>query len=138
MTTPDRKLRSQRTTALTCAVMAEVVMGGAVLVWSGSPATADGSAFGRAGSIGVVGGAMVVLAVAMVAAALAGRLGRGTLVTVVSVLFVVLAGVVVTAVTVVQSAPGVGILLIFAWLLAIPVALHIRRGSVSSTGQRQS
>jgi hypothetical protein len=135
VTAVDRKFRNQRTTALTCGAMSEIGLGTAILVWAGSPSDAGG-AFGRTGSIAVVGAAMVVVALAMVAGALATRLGRGTLVAVVSVFFVVLAGVAVTALTVVQSVPGVGFLLIFAWLLAVPVALHIRRASVSPTGQR--
>jgi Ca2+/Na+ antiporter len=127
VTTADRKFRNQRTTALTCGIMAEVLLGTTTLVWSGSPAAVAGAAFGRVGSIAVVGAGMIMLVAAMVVASVASHLSRGVLVTVVALFFLVFAGVAVTAVTILQSNPGVGFLLILGWLLAVPVALHIRR-----------
>jgi hypothetical protein len=56
--------------------MSEIGLGTAILVWSGNSSDAGG-AFGRTGSIAVVGAAMVVVA-------LAARLQRGTLVAIVS------------------------------------------------------
>jgi hypothetical protein len=136
VTAVDRRLRGQRTTALTCGVMSELLLATVVLVWSGSAAAASGAPFGRTGSIAVVVAAMVVLVVAIVVAAVAARLGRGVLVTVVSVFFLVFAAIVVVAVTVLGSEPGVGFLLLFSWASAVPVALHIRRAGVPSSGQR--
>jgi hypothetical protein len=46
----DRKSRAQRSTALTCALMAEVALGGTLLVLSGSQDPATTTVFGRVGS----------------------------------------------------------------------------------------
>jgi hypothetical protein len=76
----DRKSRAQRSTALTCALMAEVALGGTLLVLSGSQDPATTTVFGRVGSVVVVAAAMALLTVTMVLAVLAPRLPRGVLV----------------------------------------------------------
>ncbi len=125
----DRGTRSRRTTALTCGVMAEILLGTTLVVWLGSSAAAGTAAFGRPGSVAVVGGAMIVLIVAMVVATIPARLARATLVTVVSLLFLVFAAVVVLAISALGSEPGPAFLLVVGWVLAVPVATHITRAA---------
>jgi hypothetical protein len=109
--------------------MAEVAMGTTLLVWSGSPATADHAVFGSGGSIGVVATAMVLLALAMLVIVLAPRLGRNVLLAAVTVVSLAVACVGVIAFATLLAEPGIGFLLGFGWVLTIPVALAIRRAS---------
>lgn len=74
-TNADRKYRKQRTTALTCGLMAEVAMGTSLLVGSTSPLAAESAVFGPGGSIAAVATAIVLVALAMLVIVLAPRLG---------------------------------------------------------------
>ncbi len=132
MTSTDRRARNQRTTALTCGLMAEVVMGTALLVWSSSFSAGSHAVFGPGGSIGVVVTAMVLLAVAMVVIMLGPRTSRKISLTAVAMVSLAGAGVGVIAVATLLTDPGIGFLLGFGWTLTIPVTLAITRGSVPS------
>ena len=125
----DRDSRSRRITALTCGVMVEILLGTSLVVWLGSSTAAGTAAFGRPGSVAVVGSAMVVLAVAMVVATIPARLARVALVTIVSLFFLVFAGVAVLAITALGSEPGPAFLLVLGWVLAVPIATHITRAA---------
>jgi hypothetical protein len=125
----DRKSRARRTTALTCALMAEVALGTTLLVLSGSQDPATTAVFGRVGSVVAVVAAMALLAATMVLAMLAPRLPRGVLVSGLTVFSFVIAFVGVLAVASLMTALGVGFLLAFSWILTCPVALEVRRAS---------
>jgi hypothetical protein len=125
----DRGSRGGLTTALTCGAMAEILLGTSLVVWLGSATAAGTAAFGRPGSVAVVGGAMAVLAVAMVVATIPARLARGALVTVVSLLFLVFAGVAVLAFAALGNEPGPAFLLLLGWVLAVPIATYITRAA---------
>lgn len=138
MPSAERKARNQRHTSLTCGVMAEVLFGTTLLVWSGSPATADRAVFGPTGSTIAVAAAMLSLAVAMVLAVLAPRLSRGVLVAGVSLFSLVIACVGVVAIAMLTIEPGTGFLLAIGCVLAIPVSLEIRRASGPRTRPNNS
>jgi hypothetical protein len=131
VTTADRKSRNQRATALTYGVMAEVLLGTALLVWSGSLVAAGRAVFGPAGSVGVVVIAMVLLAVAMVVIFLAPRLDRRMVVAGVAAVSLAVACVGVMAIATVLTDPGIGFLLGFGWVLTMPVALAMTRAGAS-------
>lgn len=128
MTTTGRRYRNQRTTALTCGLMAEVAMGTALLVWSGSPSAAGRAVLGPGASIGIVVTTMVLLAVAMLIIVLAPRPGRKVSFTAVAIVSLAGAGVGVIAIATLLTDPGIGFLLGFGWALTIPVTLAITRG----------
>ncbi|MGH3696541.1 MAG: hypothetical protein ACRDRX_21545 [Pseudonocardiaceae bacterium] len=132
MANTDRRGRNQRTTALTCGLMAEVVMGTALLVWSSSSSAGNRAVFGPGGSIGIVVTAMVLLAVAMVVIGSMPRPGRKVSLTAVAMVSLAGAGVGVIAVATLFTDPGIGFLLGFGWALTIPVTLAITRGNVAS------
>jgi xanthine/uracil/vitamin C permease (AzgA family) len=121
----DRDSRNRHTTALTCGVMVEILLGTSLVVWLGSSTATGTAAFGRPGSVAVVGSAMVVLAVAMVVATIPARLARVALVTIVSLFFLVFAGVAGRA----RTEPGPAVLLVLGWVLAVPIATHITRAA---------
>lgn len=129
MTNADRKYRSQRTTALTFGLMAEVAMGGTLLVWSTSPSAAERAVFGPGGSNTAVASAMVLIAVGMLVIMLAARLGRTVLMATVAVVSLASACVGVIAITTLLTDPGLGFLLMWGWVLTIPVTLTITRAS---------
>lgn len=105
-------------------------MGGTLLVWSTSPSAAESAAFGPDGSIAVVATAMVLLAIVMLIVVLAPRLGRKVLMATVAVVSLASACVGVIAITTLLTDPGLGFLLVWGWVLTIPVILAITRASV--------
>jgi hypothetical protein len=109
--------------------MAEVALGGTLLVMSGGQDPATTAVFGRVGSVVAVAAAMAVLAATMALAVLAPRLPRGVLVSGLTVFSFVIAFVGVLSIASLMTAMGVGLLLAFSWILTIPVALEIRRAS---------
>ncbi|MGQ0839139.1 hypothetical protein [Actinokineospora sp.] len=139
MSGADRKSRAQRYTALTCALMAEVLLGATLLVWSGSAATTpDPALFGQRGWVAVVVVAMVLLIAAMVVVLLAARVSRLLPVVFLGLLTLAMAGVGLLAFVQVATAPGVALQLAFAWVLAVPIALEVRRASAPRLGASDS
>lgn len=128
MPSAERSARNQRHTALTCGVMAEVLFGTTLLVWSGSPAAADRAVFGRTGSTVAVVAAMVVLVVAMAFVGRAARLSKSTVVTGLALCWLTIGCVGVVAIALLTTEPGIGFLPALGWVLSIPVLLQIRRG----------
>ncbi|CCH31518.1 hypothetical protein ABZ816_04465 [Actinosynnema sp. NPDC047251] len=125
--TSARDHRNRLTTALTCAAMAEVLLATALLVWWTGQLAADQAVLGRAAATPMIASAMVVLLGAMVAALRGARLARGPRSGVVLLLAVVFAAVGVVALIQLQSAPGIGFVLLAAWLLVVPLGIQIRR-----------
>jgi hypothetical protein len=121
--------RAQRTTALTCGLMAEVAWGGALLVFSGTRDAAATEVFGRVGSIAIVAFAMILLAIVMVLAVLASRTSRRIRIFSVVIFAVTAAIVGVIAITSLMNVLGIGLLLAFGWILTVPVGLEVRRAS---------
>lgn len=132
----DRKARGQRTTALTCGFMAEILLGTTILVWSGSTTAGGRFAFGPEGSLIVVAITMVLLAVAMGAVAFGARLGPRTLFIGVVAVSLATAGIGALALTAMIDDPGIGIPLIFGWILIVPVAFGITRVRAARGQQR--
>ena len=123
----DRKARGQRTAALTCGLMAEVLLGTAILIWSGSTTVGGRAAFGPGGSLAVVAIAMVLVAVFMGVVAFGHMLNRPTLLVGVVVVSLTTAGLGVVALAAMVDDAGIGILLIFGWILTMPVTLGVTR-----------
>lgn len=75
MATADRKARARRTVDVTCGVIAELGLAGALLVWSRQ--AQDDVPFGPTASVVVVAASMVVVAGAVVVRICVHRLGAG-------------------------------------------------------------
>lgn len=127
MSNSQRSVRARRTTALTCGAMSLVALGTGILVLAGGEEAAADAPFGRGGSITVIAIAMVVLTGAMLVVAMAGRASRALRQTAVALTFLALAGVGVIAIGLLAGEPGIGFLLAFGWVLAVPVPLQITR-----------
>lgn len=115
-----RKTRGRRTTALTRGLMAEILLGTTIMVWSGSTTAGGRAAFGPEGSLIVVAITMVLLGVALGAVTFGARLGRQMrfLGVVAASLATVSLGAI--AVTAMIDDPGIGIPLIFGSILIAP------------------
>jgi hypothetical protein len=136
MIAADRKFRSQRTTALTCGVMAEVITGTVLLVWSGSPLSAERAVFGRGGSVGAVAASMTLLAVSVIVIASAPRLGRGVLLIALAMVWLAIGSLGVIVVATLFQQPDIGFPLCFGWVLMFPVATAIGRAEARSRQDR--
>jgi hypothetical protein len=137
LTTPDRKSRGQRTTALTLGLMSEILLGATLVIWSGGSAQPLGrEALGRSGSFAVVTAAMVLLVGGMLALGVARRLSRPALQVAVLATVMGFAGLGVVALAALFQDPGIGILLVFGWTLIIPVVLGITRASADGRRKR--
>jgi hypothetical protein len=117
-----------RFVALTQGLIAEVALGGALLVWLGSPNSAGRALFGPVVSKAVLVAAMIALAVAMLALVLAARLGKVVLRTCVLVGSLFVAGVGALAVGGLFSDPGGPVILLgMAWIFSVLVVVAISR-----------
>jgi hypothetical protein len=130
----DRKPRAQRTTALTCGLAAEVVLGTSWLAVSSSQDATMTAVFGKATSVVAVVVTMVLLAVTMVLATLAPKLPRAVLVFGVAIFSLAIAVVGVIAMGMLTTNPGIGFFLAIGWVLTIPIALEVRRASSPRSG----
>ena len=136
MISADRKSRSQRTTALTCGVMAEVIMGTMVLIWSGSPMSADRAVFGRGGSIGAMVASMTLLVASLIVIASAPRLSHGVLLAALPMVWLAIGFLGVIAIATVFQQPDIGLPLAFGWILTFPVAVAVGRAGTRSRQDR--
>jgi hypothetical protein len=127
VTSPDRKYRTQRTTALTCGAMAETVLGAMLVVWSTGAETAETAPLGLAMSFGVVVAAMAAVAVAMIALLLAARLSQPVLMTAVAVEVLLAGGVGTVALAMLVTDPGLALMLGLGCAMTFPVAWQITR-----------
>lgn len=123
MATADRKDRNARTTALTCGLIALVELAGVLFTWSASATPLGRETFGNTASTAVVVAAMAALVLAMIV--LVARPPRALLLTVAAVLAVTVGAAAVLAFA--SLGDGVGILLLTAWALTLPVLLGVTR-----------
>jgi apolipoprotein N-acyltransferase len=123
-----------RYTALWQGVMAEVAMGGTLLVWLGSSVSAGRAPFGPAASIAVLIVAMVGLAAAMLALVLATRLARAVLRTCVVFVSLSLAGLGALVVGALLNDPdGLFFLLAGAWVFGVWSVVTAKRANGEKT-----
>lgn len=113
--------------ALTYGVMAEIVMGVMLFVWSTAMPGDETAPLGHPLSFGVVVAAMIVLAVAMLFLLLATRLPKPLLMTTAAVEALAAGGVAAIAFALFITEPGLGLMLLAGCALAYPVIVQITR-----------
>ncbi|GAA1962366.1 hypothetical protein [Amycolatopsis minnesotensis] len=135
----DRKSRSQRTTVMVCWLIAEIMLGGTLLIWSSSEVEAERTIMGPIASAVVVISTMSLLTWAVVAVALAHRLKRPILLLTTIVTAVSAGWLVVAAIGAWGTNAGVSTLLTFACVLTLPIVLGVTRAeSVHRNARNQT
>lgn len=127
----------RRFTALVYGCMAEVALGGVLLVWLNHPDSAARAAFGAVGSAAALIWGMAMTAAAMAVLVLGNRLRRTIVITLVAITSLALAGVGVLAIVTVATDPGLTVLLALGWVLATLLTVAITRASAQPTNQNQ-
>ena len=112
---------------LACGLMAELVLGVMLFVWSTDMPGDETAPLGRPLSAGVVTGAMVALAVGMVFLLLESRLPETLLMAGAAVSAVLVGGVAAIGFALLVTEPGLGLLLLSGCALAVPVIMRATR-----------